>query len=260
MKTINIGQVVNRIYKALPKDYDHFKIMRTNREINKRHISKLKESFSKQYIELPILVNDDYEIVDGQHRFTAACEKGLPIYYCMIKGLGMKQAILMNITNKNWEHNDYAQHYLKQNLPDYKKYDLFKREFGGNSGFKHSSMLMLLAGHDKDLGLLNSLFREGCIEINDFNQARILAREIMKCEDIYEGWNSQVFVRCMLHLLKYNEYDHKRFVNKLRQRPSELIRDLLIAGTNPKRVIRSIEEIYNYKSRKGDSIRLDILR
>jgi len=254
-----IGQVINKIYRAKTDDYDQFKIIRTNRDINKRHIRKLKESFDKQYIESPILVNEKYEIVDGQHRFTAACEKGLPIYYCMIPGLEMKQAIIMNITNKNWEHNDYAEHYLKQNFPDYKKYDLFKREFGGNSGFKHSSLLMLLAGHDKDLGLLNSLFREGCIEIGDFNHARTLAKDIRKCMDIYDGWNNQVFVRCMIHLLRYNEYDHKRFITKLKQRPTELIRDLQLAGTQPKRVIRCIEDIYNYKSRNGDQHRLDIL-
>ena len=68
------------------KDYEKFSIKSYNRNLNRNHINELKEKFAtigyKDY--LPILVNENYEIIDGQHRFVACKESGLPIVYQVI--------------------------------------------------------------------------------------------------------------------------------------------------------------------------------
>lgn len=64
-------------------DYSMFKQVGFNKEKNKRHIWKLKNAIQKEnLLHLhPILINNLCEIIDGQHRFEAAKELGLPVFY-----------------------------------------------------------------------------------------------------------------------------------------------------------------------------------
>ena len=51
------------------KDYNLFKFLDTNREPNQRIINTLVKSIKENGIQIPIIVNPDKQIVDGQHRF-----------------------------------------------------------------------------------------------------------------------------------------------------------------------------------------------
>ena len=67
------------------REYDKFIIdSEYNREVDLKHVKKLEEcfknagDFGKVY---PIIVDDKFRIIDGQHRFTARKKLGLIIYY-----------------------------------------------------------------------------------------------------------------------------------------------------------------------------------
>jgi ParB-like chromosome segregation protein Spo0J len=64
-------------------DYKLFKINKLNRIVQTGHIEKLKKSIEKVgYLKYnPIIVNEDMEIIDGQHRYFACVKLNLPIYY-----------------------------------------------------------------------------------------------------------------------------------------------------------------------------------
>jgi hypothetical protein len=62
-------------------DYDQFVIMEANREQNRGHIEAIKAAFGEMgnlTRVQPILVNERFEIIDGQHRFIACKELGEP--------------------------------------------------------------------------------------------------------------------------------------------------------------------------------------
>lgn len=56
-------------------DYNKFNTFMANRDVSRTHISSLKASI-KRHPEIleaqPILVNENFKIIDGQHRFIAA--------------------------------------------------------------------------------------------------------------------------------------------------------------------------------------------
>ena len=91
-------------------DYELFKILGGNRTIKPKHVIELKESFSKKYLISPILVNEEYEIIDGQHRYLAAQDLNLPIHYIICKGYGLQEVQMLNSINKKWTAYDYL-HY-----------------------------------------------------------------------------------------------------------------------------------------------------
>lgn len=74
MKTIEIKST---------KDYTMFKLSPRNRTPVRVHINELKNAIKKEnLLHLhPIVINDQREIISGQHRFLAAKELNLPIYY-----------------------------------------------------------------------------------------------------------------------------------------------------------------------------------
>ena len=76
---MNAIQSVGEIQET--RNYDIFKFVKGNREINRSHVKRLKEKISRRDLkEIPILVgsldkNGKYPIYDGQHRFTAKIDR-----------------------------------------------------------------------------------------------------------------------------------------------------------------------------------------
>ena len=97
------------------KDYRKFNFLSLNRRLNRKHINALKTSITKNgYLSSnPILVNENYEILDGQHRFIALKEMDMEIPYEVVdKGYGT--IIDLNTTQHNWKAEDYINFYCEK--------------------------------------------------------------------------------------------------------------------------------------------------
>ena len=94
-------QVVNQVNST--NDYSKFKTLQGNRNVNSLHIRRLKESFKEKYLLSPIVVNQNYEIIDGQHRFEAAKELNLPVNFIICNDYSLKEVQLLNTNMKNWK-------------------------------------------------------------------------------------------------------------------------------------------------------------
>lgn len=93
---------------SVESDYSKFKTMNGNREVDGKRIRKISDSIrSVGYIPVPIIVNEKMEIIDGQGRFEALKEFGLPVVYMVVPGAGLEECISMNISSTNWKLNDY---------------------------------------------------------------------------------------------------------------------------------------------------------
>lgn len=77
--------VISKVYEISPKDgerYYKFNFLNGNRRINRSNVNKLKRSFEKYgWICEPIVIDRQFNIISGQHRYTAAMEMGIPIMY-----------------------------------------------------------------------------------------------------------------------------------------------------------------------------------
>ena len=76
-------QIINQVMKT--NDYTIFSQIKGNRFINKSHLNRIKQSIKEEYLEVPIIVNEKYEIIDGPHRFEAVKELKKPIYFIKVK-------------------------------------------------------------------------------------------------------------------------------------------------------------------------------
>ena len=96
---------INEVFET--KDYNMFSFISNNRSVSKGHINKIIQSMKKRRLISPILVNEKGQIIDGQHRFLAQKELGLPIPYIEQEGYGEKETQILNTNTKNWSLLDW---------------------------------------------------------------------------------------------------------------------------------------------------------
>lgn len=91
-------------------NYDMFKMHPAGRKISKKHLGDLTESIKKQnHLDCsPILVNLNLEIVSGQHRFLAAKQLGVTIYYAIRdSGESQMRQIMGHFSGPSIYHDDW---------------------------------------------------------------------------------------------------------------------------------------------------------
>lgn len=246
-------KIVNQVIET--NDYGMFKSLDGNRIINKVHINRLKQSFQTSYLLSPILVNQNFQIIDGQHRFEAAKALELPINYMVCNGYGLKEVQILNTNMKNWKKEDYLHAFCDLKYPEYLKFRNFMRrfpEFGIKSvEFIITNRLGNRSAVDSDGNNTNMrYFEEGNLKIDDYDAAVENAERIMMCKPYYDGWNRPTFVVAMLGIFRIEYYNHSQLINKLANNPTSMQH-----CSNVTQYKLLIEDIYNFRSREKVSLR-----
>lgn len=256
MSTLTLPKILNGKHKKMEDyhysaiyetyDYGKFKILDANREINPANYRGLVESVKEEYLLGIIIVNEKYEIIDGQHRFTVAKELGLPVRYTIAPGYGMKEVRRYNSTMKKWVKLDYRDSYAAEGKDSYIELIDFMRQF---PKFGIQVSIKLLTGtwskNKKENGKTITLktFQEGGLRLDNVAKAYVIARKIMDFEDYYHGFNSPTFIGALLPILNKKCYDHKRMIQKLNSSPIHLEKQ----GTQEQYRLL-LQKIYNYKT------------
>jgi hypothetical protein len=76
----------------------------------------------------PILVNSEMEIIDGQHRFTAAKELNIPIFYEKDINLNEDDMALLNSNSRTWASSDFVHHFQNRGKKDYQMLAEFSKK------------------------------------------------------------------------------------------------------------------------------------
>lgn len=230
-------------------DYDQFSFLSTNRDQNRGHIEALKEAFEEMgnFTKVqPILVNDQYQIIDGQHRFTACKELGLPIYFTVVDGLGVREARNMNILHRGWRVEDFARSYAMEGNTNYQKYLVLKEDYG----FSHSILLAYIYGKVDRAGVYKT-FREGNFVFDNEKEVRERLNMLSQYGEHTNLVNNREFAFAVLRIMDSENYEHKRMLNKLAQNGHSLVRMGTIDDN-----LRQLEELYNYNSKETARKRL----
>lgn len=238
MKTVN--QVL------MTTDYNMFKNLNGNRNVNPLHLNRVKKSISEKYISVPIVVNDKYEIIDGQHRFESAKELEKPVYFIKIGGLELPDIHRLNSNLKNWQADDYLDGYCMLGYPEYIKYKEFKDKYK----FGHSETKSLLSGTLRFGDRTQTdAFKDGTFKVRDLKTAEQNAEKLLMVSNYYDGYKRKAFIKAMLLLFNHDDYNHAEFLKKL-----EYQRMKLVDCTNYEQYLTLIEDIYNYNRAKENKV------
>jgi hypothetical protein len=233
---------INQVHTTT--DYFLFRPIEGNRNKNLLHINRLKKSMAESYLFTVIIVNEKYEIIDGQHRFDVIQELKLPLNYIVCNGYGLNEVHILNQNSKTWTSDDYLDGYCKLGYKDYIKY----REFKELYGIGHYECMWLLNG--SQLSNPTQVFFTGDFKIKNYSEACKIIEKVMLVAPYYEEWKRRSFILAMLQLFKNPNFELTEFLQKLKLQPTALSN---CSTTN--QYVSLIEEIYNYRRREKVNLR-----
>lgn len=154
------------------KDYNKFKLIQGNRNIMPGHVARLTTSILRKNMlaQNPIIVNERFEVIDGQHRLEVAKNNDLEVFYLIIPGAHFTEIISLNANNRVWTSRDYVNSYASQGKADY----IWLTEFIDNYGISVTEAVCFIFGSDGSgprAGIKN-----GLLELNDVQKERAISR------------------------------------------------------------------------------------
>ena len=227
-------------------NYDRFQRMEGNRETGRRVNSLIREVKRRNLLpQFPIVCQRNGHgklvIADGQHRFEAAKALKLPIFFVEGKNITVEDVARVNSAAKAWNLRDYLASWIGQGRRDY----IVLRDFMQTYGIPISTAIEILSGGRGGNSLRN--FREGRFQAKNVSHGHRVGAALVSLRTIVPFYSERSFVIAISRLLMVREFDLDRFISKLGYQASKLIKRPAWEDYLP-----TIEEIYNFKSRKSE--------
>lgn len=222
------------------QDYTLFRRIKGNRVVSQPHVKRLLEAIKNdpQTITFnPIIVNEDMEVIDGQHRLEAIKKVDLPVYYIQVDNIGLETVQKLNSISKMWSPMDYAKSFAENGNEDYRIYIDFKVKFK----FNHDVIMKYLA---LDVPMTGTLFKQGRFTVPNVARSYELATYLQDIEQFYDraGYRNAAFG--FLIIVQSPNYDHKRMYRQMKNY-AQIINEQPVAND----YAREFERIYNYHQR-----------
>lgn len=244
-------------------EYDAFKRVLGNRKVLEDRVAKILASFDKiGYIPVPIIVNEKYEVIDGQGRLEACKRRGYPINFIIRPGLTIEDCIVMNINSTPWKLMDYIECYAETGNINYQKImSIFNTMFEkyGKKCVSVNNVCTALFNTRKAPALA---IKDGRLNVTDEMQQYALdcLDFVFSILNYYKENNVRLkstdtsdLITAILFCRKFEEVDNQKLYKVLTEEGH-----LLQKWTNVETCISEIDFRYNYNARvtKCNIIRL----
>lgn len=232
-------------------DYNFFNPDLTNRPIDWKKVARLKDSISRKNLlsYYPILVNTDGLIRDGHHRYYAAKELGVSLFYIFAIGMEIEDVAEAASTQSGWKTKDHLHHYCARGFTEYIALREFYKKYPWLS--LQSAINLCYVG---DRAVMHEDFKRGLYVANAIGFADLVANAALDFAPYISYYKETPFISALRNLFQNKNYSHDRMVRKLKFRSSELHK---CADTSS--YIAVIEPIYNYKEPDGNKVHLQKL-
>ncbi len=229
------------------KDYSVFKLRSKNRAITNTRVNNLINSIEQIDLTdcMPIVVNENMEIIEGQTRFEACKFLGIPVYYIKkdFGGKSDKAMILLNANRADWTIDEYIEHYVKCNIPIYKEVKVCKELYDVPLGI--AVCFITNSTHAEPSTIRSGKIKRGAIPYTVFGDI------LMDFKEIYKDYKHVYFIRALIYAIIWGYYNHKKDFHKF-----ELNRYDIQNCANTQQYLTLFENILNKRRSKIDKINI----
>ena len=219
--------------------YHQFLQVDGNRKVSERHVRSLVNSIGQKNLMAanPIIVDDNFRVIDGQHRLEAARKLGVPVYYIMVDGgADLSDVQLINSAQKSWSLADYLQSYTSKGEAEYLKLQIFIERWD----LTISGGIRLLTGEGENA---MQLFRRGEFKITN----ELKALEVMEMMKVFKPYitrnirRSKEFMKSVMSIVERNITTPEQMKERLDKYGKRLYQ-----VDSQKEYLRQIEDMYNH--------------
>lgn len=237
------------------RDYDMFKPLLGNREVTKTRVNKAVESIQKfGWLTEPILVNEKYEVIDGQGRLAALKELGMPVEFVIEKGIGRNECQGLNLYQKNWTVSDYIESFIAEGNDDYM---WLKEVIAENKVLSTNFVISALVSENNSAGYTGNwtnIIAEGRFTASMEKRRKMEAAfEYLKkfaAVQAQLGGRRDVFYTAILFLYNLEDVDNSRLLSTV----TNAMYDGMVSSGTVEGWLRQLEGIYNKRLSKANKI------
>jgi len=213
-----------------------FEQVTSNREVDKAHVKKLVASITKNnLLKLnPIIINEQMQVIDGQHRLEAAEQLKLPIFYMVDSQVSKRDLSDLNSVKKNWSTMDYINFWTIEKAPGF---DVLSKYLSEHPRIPPSTALMLLSIDGKRD--MNGL-KNGIVEVLNITEANEIAAILKFYRNIIDFAYDRNFVLAIHKVMTTGKYDHAIMQKKIESQSRSLVKCVTVI-----QYVELLEEIYN---------------
>lgn len=241
-------KMIGAIYST--SEYDKFSFFDTNRVTNISHISSLKESMCDLgLLKAPILVNKQFQIIDGQHRFAACRELGIPVEYIIGHKYGEKEIQVLNNKSKAWSPKDYLHHFKSKSLKEYVRFDRFLKN--------HQMSISVARNFMFNPAFNYNAFKAGNFINHEWGVSEHFAQRYNHLLECCPSWRmgsnkiatTKYFLRAFVTILRNEDVPFKEFLDRCVAYGHELKRE----GTKEAYLL-AFETMYNKQKKQANRV------
>ena len=241
MKEI-IGQVLRT------DDYSKFKLLLGNRGLGVRPEKVIKSIQENGYIFSPIIINEKYEVIDGQARLEALKRLKMPLDYIMFEGLGLDDCIALNAYSTSWGVQDYIATFVTLGNENYVRLDTLakKHKCGIQAVCNIVGNLYGSAQNNPKLG--TKAIKSGDFEFpeREYHRVDCTLDYIDKFDSTLRGVGGpfKIWALALAFCYSLDQIDKDRLYNLVIAKSLEMHPCGTVAGA-----LKDLETVYNYKIR-----------
>jgi hypothetical protein len=229
-------------------DYSLFEVA-PNKPFYEKHKEKIKAALLKKDLGeyYPIscrLFDGTLTVINGQHRFAARKELGLPIYY-ELSNLSIEDERNAESLTKQWNMTDFVSYYSSMGNINYSRLKILEDESGWKSGTFYTALGKSRIGKE--------LFNEGKFIFSEEDYL-ILKKILSYCILIKKSLpfvpDRRILIATAKHLSSMQNFDINILCQKLLKNAASLY-----PCQNGGQYLEMFEKIYNRGSRKKTFLR-----
>lgn len=245
---------VSDVQIYVTKDYKKFKKMTGNRETDPNKVSNIKYEIlgaNDMTKYAPIIVDQDFEIIDGQHRFEACKAAKKEVHYVISHKLIINNVARLNSNTSNWKNKDYVNCWIKSGIKDFKDLEDIHQDTNISYivliGMLHLGKVMTGGGNSEDDNgyTVKEVLQKGKLVIKYRLYTEQMIAMYNELKDFMEVSPTGPFFRSIDIISDSDNFKMDVLLKKLQDSGMKID-----TTGSYKNYLKDIEEIYNWRNSK----------
>lgn len=224
-------------------DYKYFKYRKGNRHVSATKLSTMIEKIKKKncLMDNPILVDDNFEVIDGQHRLEACKVLKIPVVYKVAIEEYVDNDVALIQTNSAWNIYDYFDHYIAYGNGNY----TLVKQFADKNSLSLPLAVRLCCSRRYN----TTWIANGELNVDRIHFAKSFINILDKL-DFLDFARTREFISAMRKIVVNEQFDLNRFEEQVDAYPERFVQKM-----NSQEYVKMIEEIYNHKKKHTNHVR-----
>lgn len=234
------NKMIDKVFSTM--NYELFSSLDGNRIVNPLHVKKIADSMKIKVLFIPIIVNEEFQVIDGQHRLEARKQLGLEVPYIICPNYTLEDVHRANSNHKTWNNFDFLKGYAEAGLEDYKFLLEIYDFHDGKINITH--ILKFTSFNEK---VKSNIFKDGKFKIDQTKKnfyKKIISDFLRFHSKVNHLTNVHLIIDAFRKVYTIEGFDIERLIDK-----TEKWGSLIETSASVSQYLYYIDKVYNYRSR-----------